>query len=205
MKNPINHCKICFKNFENEDLYELINADSYICKECQNRLVPKFIKFSVDGVDALAIYEYDDTIKSLLYQLKGCYDIELAPIFLNRFKKELHLRYEKYVLLPAPSYYVDDEKREFKHVDEIFKVLNLPILSCFRKISPFKQAEHSKKEREEIIEHIRLIDGEKLANKKVLIVDDVTTTGSTLRALVQLAKTANPKAIKILVMSKRII
>ena len=40
------------------------------------------------------------------------------------------------------------------------------------------------------------------SGKKVLIVDDVFTTGSTVNAMIDLIKPKNPKKIKILVMSK---
>ena len=39
--------------------------------------------------------------------------------------------------------------------------------------------------------------------EKVLIVDDVMTTGSTLKAMVSLIQKGHPKCIKLLVMSKR--
>ena len=156
-------------------------------------------------IDGLAIYEYDDNIKATLYQLKGCYDIELAPVLLNRFKKELHLMYKGYTMIPAPSYYKDDERREFKHVEEIFKCINLPIVYAIEKIFPFKQAEHTRKERGHISQHLQMVKPKAITGKKVLIVDDVSTTGATLKALVKLIRSAKPKSIKILVMSKRVI
>lgn len=203
LENPIKHCKICFKLLKNNDLYEIINGDSCLCETCQNRLVPRFIKFEILGIDGLAIYEYDDNFKSLLYQFKGCYDIELALIFLNKFKNEINLMYHGYVIAPAPSYYLEDEKRGFKHVEKIFENVNLPILDVFKKTAPFKQAEHKRKQRKGIVHYLKLVFPEKLKGKKVLIVDDVCTTGATLKALVMLVRTAKPKTIKILVVSKR--
>lgn len=188
---------------QNPDIYQVIWGDSLLCRSCLQKLNPRFIRFEIDGMDALAIYEYDDNIKSILYQLKGCYDIELAPVFFNRMKRELHLMYKGYTMLVAPSYKLDDEKRGFKHVEEIFKYINLPIVHPIDKISPFKQAEHTRRERGRIGQHLQLIQPELISEKKILIVDDVSTTGSTLRALIKLVKEAKPKAIKILVMSKR--
>ena len=205
MKNPIKHCKICFKLIKSPDLYEIINGDSCVCGLCQQRLKPIFKKFEIDGVNGLAIYEYDDNIKALLYQFKGCYDIELANVFLNRFKRELNLRYHGYTLIPAPSYHVDDEKRQFKHVEEIYKCLNLPIVYAVEKITPFKQAEHTRKQRVDIYKHLSLVNKQAITNKKILIVDDVSTTGATMKAMIRLIKDAKPKTLQVLVMSKRII
>ena len=203
LENPIKHCKSCFKELKKYDFYELVNEDSYLCPFCQQKLVPHFIKFDIDCIDALSIYEYDDNIKAFLYQLKGCHDVELAPIFLNPFKRELRLMYWGYTLVCAPSYCIDDENRGFKHVEKIFEILNLPICYPIEKVTPFKQAENSRRKRKQIIEHLRLVNPELIKDKKILIVDDVCTSGSTLKAMIKLAKDASPKAIKILVMSKR--
>ena len=174
-----------------------------MCDECQNKLAPYFKRFVVGNADGLAIYKYDDNIKSLLYQFKGCYDIELAPIFLNRFKNELHIAYKGYILIPAPSFDEDDKNREFNHVIEMFKIINLPIYRLVTKTSKFKQAGSKSKQRKEAIDHMSVESYDQIRNKKVLIVDDVMTTGSTLKAMVSLIQKGHPKKIKILVMSKR--
>ena len=157
----------------------------------------------VGSAEGVAVYRYDDNIKSLLYQFKGCYDIELAPIFLNRFKRELHITYKGYTLIPAPSNDEDDKNREFNHVIEMFKILNLPIYHLVNKTSRFKQAGSKSKQRKDAIEHLSIESYEQIRNKKVLIVDDVMTTGSTLKAMMGLLLPGHPKTIKILVMAKR--
>ena len=188
---------------KNDSFYETINNDSCLCSECQNKLVPYFKKFKIGSADGLAIYRYDDNIKSLLYQLKGCYDVELAPIFFNRFKNELRLVYEGFIVVPAPSFYDEDEAREFNHVVEMFKFLNLHIYHLVNKISKFKQAENTKRQRKTIIDHFACESLSEIYGKKVLIVDDVMTTGSTLKAMVSLLSKGQPKVLKILVMAKR--
>lgn len=202
-KTPTKRCKTCFKLIKSDSFYETINNDSCLCRECQNKFVPYFIKFRVAGVDGLAIYKYDDNIKSLLYQFKGCYDIELAPVFMNNYKNELRTLYKGYIVVPAPSFLDDDEERGFNHVIEMFKFLNLPTHHIIDKTSRYKQAENKKRERGKIIDHFSVGSLEVIKNKKVLIVDDVMTTGSTLKAMVGLLLPGHPKTIKILVMAKR--
>ena len=174
-----------------------------MCEECQQKLEPQFINFTIGNTKGLAIYKYDDNIKSLLYQLKGCFDIELASIFFNRFKKELKTRYKGYVLVPAPSSKDEDTDREFNHVVEIFRFLNLPYYHLVNKNSKFKQAENTAKNRKTIIDHFTVESLEQIRDKKVLIVDDVMTTGSTLKAMVGLLSKGHPRLIRILVMVKR--
>ena len=181
-----------------------MHGDSCICSSCEQRLVPHFDSFEIENINGLSIYEYDDNIKSLLYQLKGCYDIELSPIFLNKYKSELNMIYKNYTIVPVPSYKGDDERRGFNHVEEIFKIINLPIVKVVEKTSKFKQAKNKRTSRKDVWKFFQLNEPEKLTGKRVLIVDDVCTTGSTLKAMIRLIRTAKPKTIKVLVMCRRI-
>lgn len=104
--------------------------------------------------------------------------------------------------MPIPSFYLDDERRGFNHVFEIFKYLKLPMIKILEKTDAFKQANHSSKDRTNIHKYLKLINGDNLFGKKVLIVDDVYTTGSTMKAAIKLVESLHPKDIKILVLSK---
>ena len=158
----------------------------------------------IGKTSGVAIYKYDDNIKSLLYQLKGCYDIELKNVFLCRYIPYLKAKYRGYVVVPAPSSKIDDEKRGFNHVVEIYKSLGLPILNVLEKNAVDKQSSKSKKKRlniEKIIEgkNIEILNG-----KKVLIVDDIYTIGATMFKCIEIVKEAHPKDIKVLVVAKTI-
>ena len=198
------HCKICFKEIHNYSLFGFVNANSELCENCFNEFKAKFIKFKVGTVDALAIYNYDDHIKKLFYTFKGCYDIELKNVFLCRYLPYLKTMYKGYVIVPAPSSKIDDEKRGFNHVVEIYKSLGLPILPVIEKNSADKQSSKSKKKRLNIDKIIEGKNIEILYGKKVLVVDDIFTTGATMFKCVELVKEGHPKGIKVLVVAKTI-
>ena len=163
---------------------------------------PDVMTESWEGYRLRHIYEYGDLIKSLLYQFKGCYDIALAPLFLGDQASVLKLLYHDFVIVPAPSFPEADEKRGFNHVVEIFKILDLPILRILRKTEDVKQADLTAEERKEVGKHLAIENGESIQGKKVLLVDDVLTTGSTMRACIALLLPYGPKKVEILVMSK---
>lgn len=202
-KEPTKICKLCFKPIEEYTLSNVVN-NFEVCSRCYEDIIPKFTKFKIDNIKALAVYDYDEKIQSLIYQLKGCFDIEIAELFLERFKRELRIRYWGYVIVPIPSYKQDDEIRGFNHVVELFKSLKIITLEILEKTQKFKQALNTKNERKDIKKYLSLKETPDLSHKKVLLVDDVYTTGSTMKAAIELIKTLNPKKIEVLVVSKTI-
>ena len=163
---------------------------------------PKFISFKVETYDAVSIYDYNPFIRKLVYQFKGCYDYELCEVFLNMFYRELKLRFSDYYVIPVPSYAEEDEERGFNHVVETFKCLGLKSLNILMKTEKHKQAISTVNERREVYKSLALKTQIDLRKKKVLIVDDIYTTGSTMSAAIKLIETLHPKKIKVLVLAK---
>lgn len=197
------YCKICFKQIKENSILPFINTNLCLCRSCYEKLVPHFMNFKVGKYSALALYEYDENIRSLLYQFKGCFDYELKEVFFDRYIREMRLIYLEYYIVPIPSYINDDKTRGFNHVEELFNFNKKRMLKLIEKTDHFKQADHNKEQRGEIIKHLKLIDENiDLSRKKILIVDDVYSTGSTMKAAIQLVEKLHPKSIKVLVMSK---
>ena len=196
------YCKICFKEIRNNDFARLFDSDICICAKCQSEFEPKFISFRVNGYRASAIFEYTPYIKELIYKYKGCFDYELKDTFLNLYSKEIKMRYSGYKIVPIPSYIEDDKKRGFNHVVEMFKNLGLECLPIIEKTAHFKQAEHKARKRHEISKYLVLKEQIDLSKSKILIVDDIYTTGSTMKAAINLVEKLNPKEIRVLVLAK---
>ena len=106
-------------------------------------------------------------------------------------------------MIPAPSYQKSDEERGFNHVEEIFGILKLKMSKCIHKTKQVKQADLTTKERQQIGDILE-IDNVDLKGKKILLVDDVYTTGSTIKAMINLARQKGAKNVKVLLMSKTI-
>ena len=196
------YCKICFKEIKNNDISRLFDKDLCICSSCQNEFEPRFITFKIGEHKGMAIYEYTPYIKKLIYQYKGCFDYELNETFINLYYKEIKARFYGYKVIPVPSYYEDDKRRGFNHVIEAFKKLDLEVLPIVEKTAHHKQADCTAKEREEIAKYLVLNNKPNLEKQRVLIVDDIYTTGATIKAVIKLIETLNPKEIKVLVIAK---
>lgn len=164
---------------------------------------PVLRTFLVDKVECFHIYFYTQKIKDLLYQFKGCCDYELRSVFLEYYIHYLNYKFNGCTIVPAPSSEKGDQERGYNHVEEMFSFLNLKMLKCVHKIKDVKQADLTTKEREKISD-VLVIDDVDLSKKKILLVDDVYTTGSTIKSMIKLVKEKGAKKIKVLLMSKTI-
>ena len=196
-------CKVCFKDINYSGI-QLFNKKICVCFNCFNELSPVFKHFKTDGVKGIFLYEYNEGMKTLIYNFKGCFDYELKDVFLSRYLYELKIRYKGYILVPLPSTKKDDEERGFNHVVEMFSCLNLPIIQCLYKKVDYKQSELNREQRLEVFKKIGINNGEELKGKKVLIIDDIMTTGSSVKAAINLIKSYKPKILKVLVLSRKL-
>lgn len=174
-----------------------------ICDECFSLFNPVFLNFKIDKkINGLSIYKYDDLIKEKLFLLKGCYDVEIAPVFITAYSAYLKMKYRGYILVPVPSYIKHDETRGFNHILEIFRPLRLEFKNLLVKTNPIKQSDQPLHKRHLISNSIEIKDGSCLKNRKVLIIDDVYTTGMTIKTCIKMIEKFNPKTIQVLVLSK---
>ena len=147
------------------------------------------------------LYIYNDFFKELLYRYKGLGDLALAPVFLEPFKKYLKKRYKGYIIVIVPSNVNDNFRRGFAFLPWIFKSLNFEMISPFTKQKEYKQA--SSKHREDIKNIIVFKENIFVSNKKLLIVDDVITSGYTLKTCMDLLRKKHPKKIDYLVLASK--
>lgn len=200
----MSNCLICMNSIIRKGIYSLFFKPK-ICHECFLKMNRNINKKVLNGIAIYSLYPYEEFLTSLIYSFKGCYDIALAPCFLTYDLFFLKLIFHDYYLVCVPSFKEHDFKRGFNHVEEIFKELKLPILNILMKNKDFKQSSLTAKERKESVNHIVRISDDSLVDKKILLVDDVITTGSTLSRSLELLKELNPKSLKVITIAYKVV
>ena len=179
----MNRCFICGETIE-DTFNNIFDCNVSVCYKCFNKFKIRNDSFSIKNCKGVILYYYNDFFKDVLFMYKGMGDYCLKDVFLLYYKNELKRKYKGYILVLAPSNEESELKRGFCHLEEIFKSLDLKIIKCFKKNAIWKQSDKKLKEREEI-QNVIKIDKSMLSGvKKVLIVDDVLTSGSTIKTMI---------------------
>lgn len=176
-----------------------------ICASCIKKL-PKFDK-------AYSLLHYNDKSKYLIFNFKYHDDISYNPIFANllvsRYRQEIE---DSDLVVPIPMHKYKRLWRMYNHsqilAEEIAHLLeieiNSNILLKVRNTRP--QTALSKEIRaKNLVGSIDVRNGKKVRNRKILLIDDVMTTGSTANICASKLKKAGAKEVKVLCIARRML
>ena len=138
----------------------------------------KEINFTLEGLEVKALYPYDSLFKSMLLQYKEALDEALYPLFLRPYLSYLRLIYHGYTIITIPSSKAKLAKRAFDHMELIVSEVKLRKLKALRSIKDIDQRAKSLQERKEMLDNFELLTKE--LPSKILLVDDVITSGASL-------------------------
>lgn len=192
-------CPICKK---------IVQGNGYICDSCYVELKRKG-RLKNNG-NYYYLYYYDEDIKSLIADFKLKNRKNLGREIAYLIKKDLiRLINEKEIeiVLPVPISREREKERGFNQVEVLLDECGVK----YEKIVRQKNTKHmyelfdGKSRKENIYKAFRN-NSLDLNDKNILIVDDIVTTGSTIREMVkEIERESKPKAIYIfsLAISKR--
>ena len=147
------------------------------------------------------ILDYKFNEKSYLYKTFVNFLLKNEKIFEN-IKK-----YDK--IIPVPISKKRNKERGYNQsmliAEEIANKTNLELVNnCLIKTKNIiEQSKLNKEDRQQNIQGVYSLQNERLiTNKKILLVDDIYTTGSTVNECCRILQQANPKTIGVLVLAK---
>lgn len=177
----IEYCTLCMGPIEKKQtIYEYVKQDSLLCGECKAQLhvLNKRVKYKEKRLHM--IYEYNDFLENMIFQYKEGHDVALRDVFFHDVMKELNDKFRHYTVVLMPSSEGKRIERGFLPVKEMLSACKLPMIEPFYKTENYKQSLQSFENRAQIEQIIKMKPGCSIGKRKLLLVDDVCTSGSTL-------------------------
>lgn len=188
-------CLVCGQSINaQQDFYHWLKCDSLLCGECLGNLIPLRKSYQIDRLKVHVLYEYNDFIEGMLFQYKEGLDVVLRSCFLYEDKRYIENRYRKHTLLLMPSSKEKTQERGFHALKEMSDILKLKKLQPFYKSKNRKQSALNYEQRLSIGDIIQLDRTIPLPKRRLLLFDDVCTSGSTLTSAYHLLQQQNQTA-----------
>lgn len=201
-----NVCGIC----DNVCKYDL-------CKKCEISL-NKISKFKIDNYNNknfkkhLYIFKYEGIIKERLIKYKFREKAYIHKAFVNfliKNKKMCRFLKSYDIIIPVPIHYNRKVSRGYNQSALIAKQLSKKIgieyeeKVLFKRINNKPQSTKNKEEREQnVIDVYYIKNKEKIYNKKIILLDDIYTTGSTVNECSKTLKMAGAKEVDVITIAK---
>ena len=172
-------CKTCCKK----------NSETS-CEDCQEW------ERKGKSVNHKALYYYNEEMKEYFQKYKFQGDQLLACLFAEEIKVALK-KYKGYTIVPIPLSDERNEKRGFNQVTAILESAGIPYQDLLRKKDTKAQSQKNKKERLKTEQAFRRKEFEnKSWPEKIMIVDDIYTTGATIERAKEMLNVNGVKEIK---------
>lgn len=139
-----------------------------------------------------SLYLYNEAMKSFLHQYKFLQDAALSSVFAGDLNRAL--KKEQAVLVPIPMKQENLKERTFSQVDHVLDSAGLPYLHFLEKVGGV-QGKRSKAERKSA-ETLFAWNGMAVP-KRIILVDDLYTTGTTMRHAAKSLKAAGAEEIRL--------
>ncbi|MBR7552676.1 ComF family protein [Allobacillus sp. GCM10007491] len=213
------HCKICLQSIEKDTTWSTLfdfrertlclSCDEQLekireptCKKCMKRTEEKLCSdcmfweqhLGEDPLDRnISIYTYNEYMKEMMSRFKYRGDYEIVYAWKDSFQQAFHAHFSKGIhLLPIPLAESRIFDRGFNQAEALARLLDQPLFAGMIRTGQEKQSKRTKWERLSAKNPFELIE---TPPENVIIIDDLFTTGSTVRFAAQLLKKAGAKCV----------
>lgn len=176
---------------------EVITRDKIACDECREKAKDiKTIKTVLGNSYCVSPFPYDDIFKQAVINLKygknKYYAEQMAYYIATSIRENYDISMFNCVTA-VPQTKKQLRKRGYNHAEQlgrnVAQLLEIPYVECLVKIKE-NQFQHTLKRelRQANVRGVFEISDKEIKGKKILLIDDVTTTGATLRECCKILK-----------------
>lgn len=184
----------------------LIEATQIACEKCYDEIRRKHIPIpsGARGFRCISTFAYDGRVRRMILRLKFHDRTQYIPQIAELLTKDIENAYkgEGFDFITAvPMHRIDLKKRGYNQsallAKELGKRLDLPYRETIDKIKRTKKQHHLKyKERKTNLNGaFKVIDKDAVKGKRILIIDDIITSGYTLGNCCRVLSRAKPELI----------
>ena len=189
-------CRKCSRMLQ-EIPENLIHDD--LCHDCYLWEKHSMWKDTLDSNKSL--YSYNDFMKEIIARFKYRGDLAIAEVFGEDIKTYI-VGKEFDMFVPIPLSDIRMNERGFNQSEVLIHMAGLtPTEALIRKNSE-KQSKKTKKERLEVSGLFEILDNIDVNRKNILIIDDIYTTGATIRNAALELKKAGANRIESLTIAR---
>ncbi|WP_416729636.1 ComF family protein [Fictibacillus sp. JL2B1089] len=151
-----------------------------------------------------SLYVYNDFMKEIIAKLKYRGDAEVVKAFYPVLSSEFKKIYRNALLVPVPLSEERHYERGFNQAELFARGMKKPVEHLLKRKT--HEEKQSKKTREERLiqkkNPFEVVDPFKVKDQKVILVDDVYTTGSTLRYAAKVLIEAGAKEVSSITLAR---
>ena len=194
---------------------EIVDERYQLCPTCAEKILrldfSKEVPAQIESV--LRVAKYRDGLQPLLHKLKFDNNLNVLPA-LKKILDDVAEREEVLNLLsgidfavPVPLHEERFKERGFNQTEEIFKDFlekkNIPLRKILiRRVATPKLYKFGKLERQKILSGVfAAVEVQDLSGQKILIVDDIFTTGTTVNECAKVLKSLGAKKVLVLALT----
>lgn len=142
----------------------------------------------------LSLFTYNEAMQAWISRFKYRGDYVLARCFSKEIKRTLQqLEYDVLTVIPLSEERL--RERGFNQAKALAEEAGLGVTDILQRMHAEKQAKKSRAERMQRKQVFSLVEKKEWSNQTIVIVDDIYTTGSTVRQAAKLLKGAGAKDI----------
>jgi ComF family protein len=177
------------------------------CEHCRHNYSPRFVWITTNYEDLA-----QRLVKSYKFRHLRVAVLSIAPLMVDTFlsfKSDEDITQSNYLVVPVPTATKRIRTRGFDHSEllarTISRKLHLQFRLCLRRLGQVNQVGATRSIRLAQAEGQYFVKNKReVAGRNILLIDDVVTTGATLRAATKVLRAAGAKHVDALVFAKKL-